>query len=511
MPKQRMDCVRSRNSDWLKTAILIFGLVALFVIFRPSPRNLEVYIDDNPSENQSRSAKDGILQISEWDESCFPSYDVSWKNGNSSGPSDPPGLELPLTIWGAIPSFSHAGDFIVIVGPLGSTKARQNGRNPGPHFGSYVFHCYFSSVNETTEAQWQKDPHSNVIVIKCPIPRHEPIRLGLKSSTIVEFRDITHNGHVLLNACLHPRSFYENELAAVIVARNMGCHLETWFEHLFLLGFDHIYFYDHFNDDKGTSAILERYQKQGLVTVFPWRLSNETLWGGKFDRSQIVLYNDALYRFRSKWLYVADVDEFPILTSIMIHPHADKPTFFNHTKAPQNATKRPVFAIPKPQKFNSTFSRFEVRTKFLNYIESLDYRSGYKVGEISLIQLIWGSGRGFDLASFDHCLPSGESFLQSHMMRTPIPEDLTRLDPWSQRKAIIRTSRTKVISVHVATNTTLQVVAPLAELRLHHYWRGGRGASPRTNQWMDTSLLPWAEVIANRVQSRRNGTLIGID
>ena len=391
-----------RHSTLFKCALALGLLGTLFVLFQPYQVNFDGYHSSSvlPVDIDTELAQ-GLPKL-DWNEACFPHYNTAWVGGTSRSSFDPPGMELPLHIWSAVPSLRKGEEELVIMGPMGSSSGR-GAKSPAKNFSRYHFECFFPETKHTSPGRIQKDAHGNVAVIKCQLPANDPLKEG-KSTTTVEFRDLTHKGHVTLTACLHPKSKVEYELAAVVVARDIACQLETWLEHLFLLGFDHVFFYDHFNSDEATMKILKRYVAQGLMTVFPWRLSRDKLWGGKFDREQIVLYNDAIYRFQSQWLYVADVDEFPFFGLMMRPPDIPAPQFFNQSlyNPPTNrmGTSQPItaeaqlkilpkpdFQMPKLPQFNiSQFSRPFLRKYFLGYLDHLDAKSQFKLGEAGFIR-----------------------------------------------------------------------------------------------------------------------------
>jgi hypothetical protein len=278
----------------------------------------------------------------------------------------------------AVVSHRDNGTLMVIMGPQYSTKRHHSYKNlnPDSNFEQYVFSCEYPDVKDESERRqdaWvEYDPHRNLALIKCKVPKEEEDRMTklLATSRSMEFdfnrghagggggggggagptngfeyfsgsakfsipntlvnddpsysisikvilHDHTHKGSAELRGCFKSVSSYKFKLTAILLVRDSACYLEEWLEHLFFLGFDHVFVYDHFNEERESLEIFKRYIAQGLITVFPWRLSRDLPWRGTWDRLQIMLYNDALYRFRSEWMFVGDADEFPFLPSIM--------------------------------------------------------------------------------------------------------------------------------------------------------------------------------------------------
>jgi hypothetical protein len=381
--------------------------------------------------------------------------------------------------------------------------------SPPSNFSKYLFECYFPSIDHTVPGFIEFDPHKNLGIVKCPLPPHEPLATGKLSYTNFEFRDLSHNGTLHLTACVRPISKREHELTAVVAARNIACHMEEWLENLFIHGFDHVYFYDHFNDDNQTHALLQRYVMQGLVTVFPWRMSRDVLWGGKWDRAQIMLYNDALHRFRHKWMFVGDVDEFPFYAPLTEPPGVPNVTFFNQTKfALPNATK-PHFERPQVPAFTIEHNRPMLRKAFLGYLEQLEAKSNNTLGAIEMRHLLFGTAIGTNNQTRPFCLPDGQLKLREQIMRGGIVPS-TQILSQIARKYIARTERTRIVSIHMIAKGGPIVVAPMNTLRLHHYWRGERSSRLINNMYVDVTAVRWADVIQHRIAQRRNSTISGL-
>ncbi|XP_041978225.1 uncharacterized protein LOC121732421 [Aricia agestis] len=85
--------------------------------------------------------------------------------------------------------------------------------------------------------------------------------------------------------------------------------LIEWFELNRLLGANHFYMYNE-SLSAPVSCLLEHYQKQGLVTLLPWKLPIVSKIEIRTE-GQFAAFNDCLYRSMSSagWLLVIDVDE----------------------------------------------------------------------------------------------------------------------------------------------------------------------------------------------------------
>jgi len=96
-------------------------------------------------------------------------------------------------------------------------------------------------------------------------------------------------------------------LSVVAVVKNEAPYIAEWIEYHLLAGVEKFYIYDNESDDN-IKEILEPYIKEGIVEYI--------FWHGKGQ--QIIVYNDAVERFRynSFWLAFIDIDEFivPIST-----------------------------------------------------------------------------------------------------------------------------------------------------------------------------------------------------
>lgn len=380
--------------------------------------------------------------------------------------------------------------------------------SPKSNFHLYKFECHFIESDTTVPGVLEVDPHRNLGIVKCPLPAKEPMAKGLSTTTKFILRDLVHDGTLPMTACSRPASSHKYELAAVVAARDIACHMEEWLENLFLHGFDHVFFYDHFNDDALTHNILKRYILQGLVTVFPWRMTKDVLWGGTWDRAQIMLYTDALYRFRTKWLFVGDVDEFPFLAPLTVPEGTSEVTFFNSTKLLDGTMAPEPFVVPPIAEYTTKPTRTVMKESMLDVLDEIDRDSKYTLGAVELRQLLFGTSRGTDNSTQPHCLPDGKLKLREQVMRGTIYPSKNRLSEVA-RKYIARTDRTQVASIHMIAKGGPIVVAPMNRLRMHHYWRSKRAARAENNLWVDTSAVRWADIVQERIEQRRYGSLTG--
>lgn len=443
-----------------------------------------------------------------WEQECLPNINRTWNGGRKRTNLDPADLELPLAFWSAITSVRDNGTTIVITGPQYTTKRHRAALagSPKSNFHLYKFECYFVASDTTVPGFIEVDPHRNLGIVKCPLPHDEPMAKGHSSSTKLILRDLVHEGTLEMTACSRPASSHKYELAAVVAARDIGCHMEEWLENLFMHGFEHVYFYDHFNDDSLSHGILKRYILQGLVTVFPWRMSRDVLWGGHWDRAQIMLYTDGLYRFRTKWLFVGDVDEFPFLAPLTVPEGTAEVTFYNATKL--NEGKRPPFVLPNIAPYTKKPTRTAIRESMLDVLDEMDRDSHYTLGAVELRQLLFGTSVGPDNSTKPGCLPNGRLKLREQVMRGSILPSKNRLSEVA-RKYIARVDRVQVASIHMIAKGGPIVVAPMSRLRMHHYWRSKRATRPENNLWIDTSAVRWADVVEERIEARRYGSLVG--
>lgn len=117
--------------------------------------------------------------------------------------------------------------------------------------------------------------------------------------------------------------------AVLIVEAEKYCFLSFWLSRAFSLGFEHIYVYKqvlYTSSPDDVDKLLLPYVQKGLITVVPFfdardgcnepyisqrRFSCDTHGGNYYP-----LYQDAVQRFRAKWMLVADVNE------IIFLPHA---------------------------------------------------------------------------------------------------------------------------------------------------------------------------------------------
>lgn len=97
----------------------------------------------------------------------------------------------------------------------------------------------------------------------------------------------------------------DSGLACVTILKDEAPYLDEWITFHRLMGFDHFYIYDNGSTD-GTLDVLAKYQKQGIVTVIPWRNFSQVLHPQKAANAHAIANFSAPYR----WVAFFDVDEF---------------------------------------------------------------------------------------------------------------------------------------------------------------------------------------------------------
>lgn len=94
-------------------------------------------------------------------------------------------------------------------------------------------------------------------------------------------------------------------LACVTILKDEAPYLDEWITFHRLMGVDHFYIYDNGSTD-GTLDVLAKYQKQGIVTVIPWRNFSQVLHPQKAANAHAIANFCSPYR----WVAFFDVDEF---------------------------------------------------------------------------------------------------------------------------------------------------------------------------------------------------------
>ena len=97
--------------------------------------------------------------------------------------------------------------------------------------------------------------------------------------------------------------------------KNENCYLAEWLNYHMLVGVDHFYLYDQ-DGSKEARALLEPYEKAGVVTRHEWTHYDGTRYDGPTRSFQINKNHLAFghcarnYRSDSAWMMKIDVDEF---------------------------------------------------------------------------------------------------------------------------------------------------------------------------------------------------------
>ncbi|XP_049869352.1 uncharacterized protein LOC126369102 [Pectinophora gossypiella] len=114
----------------------------------------------------------------------------------------------------------------------------------------------------------------------------------------------------------HGSDIYRNSLHVCVSSFHLSYDrvdwMVEWIEMNRLLGVSHFYMYEGSVTDQ-VSCLLSHYQRQGLLTLFPWNLPGPVKHKIS-TRAQVAALNDCLYRSMSTtgWLLVTDTDELVI-------------------------------------------------------------------------------------------------------------------------------------------------------------------------------------------------------
>ena len=97
------------------------------------------------------------------------------------------------------------------------------------------------------------------------------------------------------------KNLFLHDLAVVAIMKNEGAYLKEWLDYHLAAGVDHFYLYDNESPDN-QAEVAEPYIAAGLVDYIsaPGKLM------------QLVVYNDAVkrFRFQSRHMALIDIDEF---------------------------------------------------------------------------------------------------------------------------------------------------------------------------------------------------------
>ena len=94
-------------------------------------------------------------------------------------------------------------------------------------------------------------------------------------------------------------------LACVTIIKDETLYLPEWIEFHLMQGFNHFYIYDNGSTDN-LYDVMEKYCKQGLVTITPWRNFSASLHPQKSANAHAL----ANYCHNYRWTAFFDVDEF---------------------------------------------------------------------------------------------------------------------------------------------------------------------------------------------------------
>lgn len=239
--------------------------------------------------------------------------------------------------------------------------------------------------------------------------------------------------------------------AVLIIDEEKPCYLTSWLSHARSLGIEHIYVYKqvHFqsNPDEVDKLLLPHVRKD-FVTVVPFfdahpdcnhpdplqRLYRCPTHGNRY----YPLYQDAVQRFRAKWMFVTDSNELIAL------PHAS-------------------IASTPPTPRNDTSSNGP--SKLAQALERSSRHWGRHITQASLSGHSVGSGRG--ASARPYCIRGDESNpFTSPESRS---ESTKLMERW-----ILRTQFPFVIS-----EPTMRIYPD--EVRLDRYLRQFQGALPQNN------------------------------
>ena len=107
-----------------------------------------------------------------------------------------------------------------------------------------------------------------------------------------------------------PVETQENNLAAVLICRNVEDYIDEWIRYHELAGVKHFYIYDNGSDDS-TAARTTALDGRGLeVKVHAWAL--KTRADTCLIKAQEMAYAHAIfnYRYKHRWMAFIDIDEF---------------------------------------------------------------------------------------------------------------------------------------------------------------------------------------------------------
>jgi len=104
-------------------------------------------------------------------------------------------------------------------------------------------------------------------------------------------------------------------LALVTNSKNEHAYLREWLDYHRLVGVDHFFIYDQ-DDTAASRDLLAPYEKQGVVTRYPWTQYDGTRFDGptrfyQCNKNHLAFAHCAAnHRHEVQWLMKIDVDEF---------------------------------------------------------------------------------------------------------------------------------------------------------------------------------------------------------
>ena len=107
-----------------------------------------------------------------------------------------------------------------------------------------------------------------------------------------------------------PAATQENNLAAVLICRDVEDYIDEWIRYHELAGIKHFYIYDNGSVDNTAAKALSHNKGGARVEVLPW--AGNARAGGCIVSAQEIAYAHAIcnYRHKHRWMAFIDIDEF---------------------------------------------------------------------------------------------------------------------------------------------------------------------------------------------------------